>query len=385
MLKTTKHIGGKARAWTAVLAAAMLGLAVFASAAQAIPATFWGVVPQATPSAEQFQRLKRGGVDSVRIPIDWGAVQPVRGGALNWSATDGVVAQAATAGLDVLPFLNGAPAWAVAAVWVPGSHHTVKAPAHLPATGAAATAWSNFVKGAVARYGPNGSFWAQNPAVPKHPIRTWQIWNEENFKYFVAKPSPAEYGKLVKLSYAALKGSDAGSKLLLGGMFSQPKGGRSTKEKPKRVYFASDFLNQMYEKTPGVKAKFNGVALHPYTGEYQLLTPEIEEVRTVLKANNDAAKGLWITELGWSSQPPPANPLEDIFAKGTGGQAAQLRGAFSLLKSRQVKWKLQRVYWFSVDDQIGTCNFCDGTGLFGTGFVPKKAWYEYVKFAGGTP
>jgi hypothetical protein len=385
MSKATKYIGRGARAWTAALAVGLLGLAIFAAAAQAVPATFWGVVPQATPSAEQFQRLRAGGVDSVRIQIDWGGVQPTRGGALNWSGIDGVVAKAANAGLEVLPFLNGAPAWAVPAVWVPGSGHTVKAPSHLPAAGSAATAWSNFVKGAVARYGPNGSFWAVNPAVPKRPIRTWQIWNEENFKYFVAKPSPAEYGRLVKLSSTALKGSDPGAKLLLGGMFSRPKGGKSTKEKPKRVYFASDFLEQMYETTPGIKAKFNGVALHPYTGRYQELPEEIEEVRKVLKAKGDAGKGLWITELGWSSQPPPANPRLNIFAKGPAGQVSQLKGAFSLLSSRQAKWKLQRVYWFSVDDQTGTCNFCDGSGLFSEGFVPKRSWFAYVKFAGGTP
>jgi hypothetical protein len=385
MFKATKHIGRGARAWTAALAVGLLGLALFASAAQAVPATFWGVVPQANPSQEQFQRLQRGGVDSTRIAIDWGTAQPTRGGAFNWAGPDSVIGKAATAGIEVLPFLNGAPKWAVPAVWVPGSSHTVKAPGHLPAAGAAATAWSNFVKAAVARYGPNGSFWALNPSVPKRPIRTWQIWNEENFKYFVAKPNPAEYGRLVKLSYTALKSADPGAKLLLGGMFSQPKGGKSTKEKPKRVYFASDFLEQMYETTPGIKSKFNGVALHPYTGKYQLLTPEIEEFRDVQKANGDAGKGLWITELGWSSQPPPANPLENIFAKGSAGQTTQLKGAFSLLVSKQAQWKLQRVYWFSVDDQPGTCNFCDGSGLFATGFIPKKSWFAYVKFAGGTP
>jgi hypothetical protein len=385
MSKATIRSGRGVRAWTAALAVALLGLGVFASAAQAVPATFWGVVPQATPSAEQFQRLQRGGVDSIRFGIDWGAVQPSRGGAFDWAGTDGQIALAAKAGIEVLPFLNGAPAWAVPSVWVPGSNHTVKAPGHLPASGAAATAWSSFVAAAVARYGPNGTFWAQNPSIPKRPIRNWQIWNEENFKYFVAKPNPAEYGKLVKISYAALKGADAGSKLILGGMFSRPKGGKSTKEKPKRVYFASDFLRLMYEKTPGVKAKFNGVALHPYTSEYQLLPGEIEEFRDVLKENKDSAKGLWITELGWSSEPPPANPLENVFAKGVNGQAAQLKGAFSLLERNQVKWKLQRVFWFSVDDQPDTCNFCDGSGLFASGFVPKKSWYAYVKFAGGTP
>lgn len=381
MAKATMHIGGKAHAWTAALAVALLGLAIFATAAQAVPATFWGVVPQAAPSDEQFQRLKRGGVDSARIPIEWGGVQPLKGGPFNWSGPDGVIGRAATAGVEVLPFLTGAPGWAVPIVFVPGTGKTAKAPSHLPASGAAAGAWSNFVKAAVARYGPNGTFWAENPAVPKRPIRTWQIWNEENFKYFVANPNPAEYGKLVKLSYAALKSADPGARSVLGGLFALPKGCLS-KAKPKRIYCATDFLDQMYEKTPGIKAKFNAVALHPYSYFYSELTPRIEEFRAVLKANQDAGKGLWVTELGWSSQPPTAT---NLFAKGLGGQAAQLKGAFSLLTKSQAKWKLKRVYWFSVDDQAGTCNFCDGSGLFAQGFVPKRSWPAYAKFAGGTP
>jgi len=381
MSKATMRIGRSARAWTAAMAVSLVGLATFAAAAQAVPATFWGVVPQATPNDEQFQRLKRGGVDSARIPIEWGGVQPLKGGPLNWSGPDAVIARAAGAGVEVLPFLTGAPGWAVPIVFVPGTGKTAKAPAHLPAAGAAAGAWSNFVKAAVARYGPGGSFWAENPALPPRPIRTWQIWNEENFKYFVANPNPAEYGKLVKLSYAALKSVDPGAKAVLGGLFALPKGCLS-KAKPKRIYCATDFLDQMYEKTPGIKTKFNAVALHPYSYYYPELTPRVEEFRDVLAENKDAGKGLWITELGWSSQPPtPTN----LFAKGLGGQAAQLKGAFSLLTKGQVKWKLKRIYWFSVDDQAGTCNFCDGSGLFAQGFVPKRSWPAYVKFAGGTP
>jgi polysaccharide biosynthesis protein PslG len=381
MSKATMRLGGKARAWTAMLVVALLGLAVFASAAQAVPAKFWGVVPQATPSDEQFQTLRRGGVDSVRIPIEWGAVQPAAGGAFEWTNVDTVVRRAANAGVEVLPFLSGAPGWAVPHVFVPGTGKTAKAPARLPASGAAAGAWSNFVKGAVARYGPVGSFWAENPLVPKRPVRTWQIWNEENFKYFVAKPNPAEYGKLVKRSYTALKSVDPGAKVLLGGMFALPKGCLS-KAKPKRAWCASDFLEEMYRTTPGIKAKFNGVALHPYSYFYSELAPRIEEFRTVLEENRDAGKKLWITELGWSSQPPTQT---NLFAKGLSGQAAQLKGAFSLLKAKQVKWKLQRVYWFSVDDQDGACNFCDGSGLFAQGFVAKKSWLAYVRFAGGSP
>ena len=105
----------------------------------------------------------------------------------------------------------------------------------------------------------------------------------------------------------------------------------------------------MYESTPGIKSKFQGVALHPYTGSYKNLTARIEEVRRVLKANHDAGKGLWITEIGWSSEPPSRQATPS--PRASAGQATQLKGAFRLLSSNQRKWNLQRIYWFSVDDQ----------------------------------
>jgi hypothetical protein len=383
MSKAKIQLPGRLRACAAAAVVAILALATFAATASALPARFWGVVPQAVPTQEQFQRLQRGGVASVRIAIDWSSVQPSRYGALDWEGIDTMVERAAAANIEVLPFITGAPTWAVASVYVPATGRTAKAPAHLPATGAAATAWSRFLELAVERYGPNGDFWATHPAVPVRPIRAWQVWNEENFKYFVAKPNPVEYGKLVKISYAAIKRFDPGARVILGGMFAQPKGARTAAGKHKSLnWFGSDFLERMYKTNPGIKSKFDGVALHPYTGSYRHLTPEIEEFRDVLTQNRDAAKGLWLTELGWSSEPPVAS---NIFAKGVSGQAAQLRGAFSLLRGKQAKWKIQRVFWFSVDDLTGACNFCDGSGLFSEGFKPKRSWFEYVRFAGGTP
>ncbi len=63
----------------------------------------------------------------------------------------------------------------------------------------------------------------------------------------------------------------------------------------------------------------------------------------------------------------------------------QLQSRLSLLRRNQREWNLRRVYWFSVDDQRGTCNFCDGSGLFAAGFRPKPSWHAFVRFAGGTP
>lgn len=379
MRETLGHLRFRTRAWTATLSVAVVALAAAPSAAQAVPGKFWGVVPQSTPSAEQLQRLKRGGVDSLRIPISWSSVQSVNGGAFDWGATDSLIGAAATAGIEVLPFLYGAPTWAVPSAVVPGSHGTVRAPKVLPVVNAAQrSGWQRFVREAVLRYGPAGSFWAENPAVPPRPIRVWQIWNEPNFKYFVVRPNPAQYGKLVNLSYAAARSADGGAKIVLAGLFAHPI--EATKKlRPKQAYFAADFLNRMYDSTPGIKRKFHGVALHPYTGEFQTLIPYIDEIRAALAAHRDVGKGLWLTELGWSSQPPRAG---NSFAKGRKGQVTQLKGAFRLLRANQRRWRLKRIYWFSVTDQVGSCNFCDGSGLFTEAFVPKPSWRAYVGFAG---
>jgi hypothetical protein len=357
-------------------------LAVLPVTASAVPASFWGVVPQGSLSLERFQRLKRGGVDSVRVPIVWADVQSAPGTAFDWTSVDSTVAAASSAGLEVLPFLYGAPTWAVPSALVPGSGGAAKAPAFLPVrSGLQRTGWQQFAREAVLRYGPGGSFWATNPSVPPRPIRNWQIWNEPNFKYFVARPNPTEYGKLVNLSYAAIKGADPGAKLILAGLFTKPIEA-TFRRRPPQAYFATDFLDRMYMSTPGVKRKFQGVALHPYTDSYKNFSGYIEEARDVLKAHGDGGKGLWLTEISWSSQRPRAG---NSFNKGPSGQVRELKGAFNLLRANQRRWRIQRVYWFSVEDRRNSCNFCDGAGLFTETFAPKPSWRAYVGFAGGRP
>lgn len=363
----------RARLWLAGFALAVAAAFAAAPAASAVPSNFWGVVPQAGTSVEQLQRLKAGGVDSIRIPISWSSVQPVQGGAWNWSDADALVTGASAARLDILPFLSTAPSWAVPVDRRFGSS------AFLPVrTGKQRAGWTQFVKQAILRYGPRGTFWTENPSLPRKPLRTWQVWNEPNFKYFVARPNPAEYGKLVKISSNAIKAADPGAQVLLGGLFARPIEA-TFRKRPPQAYFAADFLDQMYESTPGIKSKFQGVALHPYTGSWKNLPSRIEEVRSVLKIHRDISKGLWMTEMTWSSEPPqPSNS----FAKGLAGQARELKGAFRLFRDNQRKWNVQRIYWFSINDYAGLCNFCGGSGLF-EGDKPKPAWRAYVKFAGG--
>lgn len=359
----------------AVTFASLLGSAQ----APALPSDFWGVVPQGSLSDAQLQRLQRGGVDSMRIPFHW--VQEHPRDQLDWTGLDAQFASLSRAGIGTLPSLYGAPRWAVRQRSVGGRGGAVKAPAHLPAGGRAARGWARFVRAAVARYGPRGQFWAEHPELPRMPPHAWQIWNEQNFKYFVARPNPGEYARLVRLSARAIHAADRRARVLLGGLFARPAEA-TLPVRPPRAFTAADFLTEMYRRSPGIGSKFDGVALHPYSGSFRQLPGVVEEVRRVLRRHRDAGKGLWMTELGWSSQrPSPRNS----FAKGRRGQAAQLRGAFRLLRRNQARWRLRQVYWFSVDDLAGSCNFCGGSGLFGPGFRAKPAWRAFVSFTGGRP
>ncbi|MBS1846084.1 MAG: hypothetical protein JST53_16840 [Actinobacteria bacterium] len=351
-----------------------------AAASAALPGDFWGVVANQAPEAEQARTLKEGGVESLRVPINWAAIQSSPGAEPDWSSVDPFVRSAAESGISVLPFFVGPPAWAVAYEGVGGA----RAPVSLPVqTAAQRSAWRELLRLAVFRYGPGGSFWAENPLVPAHPIRVWQIWNEENYKYFAARPNPAQYGKLVVESFRDLRSADPAARMVLGGLFIQPKGGnvKPGGGRTKRAYFAADFLERMYKSTPGVRGKFVAIALHPYSKYYGRLTGEIEEVRAALKTSHDPGRALWLTELGWSSGSPSAANGHNQFEKGVQGQARELTGAFKLLTAKAAAWHIKRVYWFSFTDEPGSCNFCDGSGLFKQGFVAKPAWSSYKRFA----
>ena len=219
-----------------------------ASAAAAVPGQLLGrraagdADPRTAPAAEAGRsrqhadphRLGRGAAD--------------RGGPFDWSAVDSLRRTAPPRRASkCCRSSTGAPRWAVPTRYRPrdGSPKTLPVSTGRPAPG-----WTAFAARAVQRYGPNGSFWAENPAVPKRPIRTWQIWNEENFKYFVAQP---ESGRIRQAGQALLRGDQqrrpgraADPRRPL-----RPADRRHLSRKPPQAYFAADFLEQMYASDAG--------------------------------------------------------------------------------------------------------------------------------------
>lgn len=366
-----------------ILLLAALAAAVFASAqsgsAKSLPrppAGFFGIAPQTGLTDEDLNYMKAGGIQSIRWPMIWSAIQPTRNGGYDWSSFDPIVLVAARHGLQVLPFVLSTPRW------------VASKPTTLPVDNARArTAWTTFLQAAVKRYGPGGEFWAQHapvapggvqyePAVSApRPIRTWQVWNEANFFYFAFPASPQRYAKLLQISTPTIKAADPGAKVILTGLFGEPTAHGA------RGMPAAKFLETLY-RTPGIKSLFDGVALHPYAADTETLEELVEGLHEVTVANHDRVP-LYITEMGWGSQ---NDYNKDAFEQGIQGQVKELRGAYGFLLENQRRLDLKQVYWYSWKDlDNSACDFCDSVGLFrgGPKFHPKPAWRAFVSITGG--
>ena len=367
---------------TTILLLALAAALAAPSVAGALPRTFFGIGPQTPLSETDVAYMKAGGIGSVRWPVGWSSVQPTAKRRYDWSSVDAAVEAAARRGLRVLPFLYGTPRWLAAK------------PTTLPVDSARGrSAWKAFVRAAVERYGPGGTFWAEHSAgdtggvgaggieyetatpLRPVPIRTWQVWNEANFFYFAFPVSTARYARLLKLTSPVIRSADPGAKVLLSGLFGDPdQGGRFGMN-------ADDFLAGLY-RVPGIERHFDAIALHPYAFHVDDLEGLTEAMRDVALENRDPGASLYITEMGWGSQNDP-----DVvaFEQGRAGQARELRGAYRYLIGNRHRLNLEGTYWFSWKDVDGDCNFCDSVGLFheGPGFRPKPAWRAFVGITGG--
>jgi hypothetical protein len=350
--------------------AALLSLFILClvpSSAQAVPRGFFGIAPQTPLRDDDFARMQAGGVETIRVPVSWAATQRTPRSDYDWGGLDAAMTDAAQRGIGILPVLGTSPNWAT------GNWR------RMPVDGGRARrGWAEFVRAAVERYGPGGEFWAEHgpgteERLPPMPIRAWQIWNEENFFYFVKPVSPGRFARLLAITRPAIRRADPRAEIVLGGLFGAPK------QRLPLAMDAVDFLDQLYRRG-GVKANFDAVALHPYAADVAELRRQVEAVRQTMARHGDRRSGLYLTEVGWGSA---YNPQTVAFEVGLQGQARELRGAYRYLIANHGRLKLRQVDWFTWKDVPGACNFCDSSGLFRAGakFRPKPAWRAFVSFA----
>lgn len=273
----------------------------------------------------QAQLMVRSGVESVRVVFNWAQAQPAPG-PISFAQTDAVVRVAASRGLRVLPIVMYAPSWASASPASPAYSLSVANPATYAAYAAAL----------VARYGPRGSFWTENPGVPRRPLRDWQIWNEPAASYFWSpRPFAATYVRLIRAADAAIHGADRGAKVILGGLNST------------RSSTSWGDLDRLYRA--GVKHRFDVLALHPFSlrVDRRGVLETVRRNEQVQRRRRDRGPRVWLTEISWPSslgKIPRSRYLGfEVTAKG---QAQRMTQLFRLVARERRSLRIDRIFWY---------------------------------------
>jgi polysaccharide biosynthesis protein PslG len=329
-------------------------------AAASAPREFYGVVAANDPDQTELARMRAGRVGTLRINFVWGAVESGPGAQFDWSHYDTLIGEAAAQGIRVLPTVYSSPLWAAARDNYP------------PSPGSLGD-YAAFVEAAAARYGSNGTFWAENPDIPRLPVRWWQLWNEPNLQVFwLPKLSARSYVDLLRVFSPAIRRGDPNARVLLAGLFPGPF-------TPGVVGIPlARYLPAIYRQRKA-KTLFDGVDLHPYANTPNLVIRDVTLCRRIMSRFKDQKTPLWLTEVGWTTGGDPSR-----LTVSPRRQAAYLKRTYRLLATNRKRDRIAGAIWYSWKDQPGSVWF-DHTGLFTTEFQPKPSWYAFVNLTGGSP
>jgi hypothetical protein len=301
----------------------------------------------------QLTTMVANGVQSVRVAFSWAAGQPyesdagvpadqkanftdVSGRPTSFQFTDMVVGDAARDRITVLPTVLYAPQWDAVT-----NRNGVAYPRHYAPYGAYLTAL-------IGRYGPRGTFWRENPQIPKMPIRSWQIWNEPNLAYYWKQPFASSYVSMLKVAHAAVKKADPGARVVLGALTNT----------------AWKSLGQVY-KIKGAKDLFDVVSVNGFTKIPANVIEFMVFVRRAMARFGDGAKPLMATEVSWPSAKGKTSASFD-FITTQAGQARNISTLLPLIGQQRLALHLIGVYWYTwmgqEDPHTGPFNF---SGLLG--------------------
>jgi len=357
-----------------IVAALALSLVAASAAGAAVRTEFFGIAAGQL-DAQDRQEMAAARVQTARFMLKWRAIE-TSPGSYDWSDRDWFIGGLASRGMRPVPFVWGSPKWV-------GSGDPRQPPLATPAE---AESWRNFLKAAVARYGPGGTYWAgqyhedYGTSATPLPVRSWQVWNEVNLKKYFSPGSTTQqaankYARLVAIAHDAIKAQDPRATIVLAGMPNTSHvDGSST---------AWDFLNALYN-VPGVKEEFDVAALHPYACDLDQARYGLQRFSAVMKNRGDGAAPLWLTEFAWGSGPP------DQYCKNKGetGQRDLLISSYKMFLQYRRTWNLQRVYWFlwrdPTSDFANYCSFCGTAGLVRHDRTPKPAYYAFKGFTSET-
>lgn len=346
---------------TTITILAALALAAPAAAAPSVPRGFYGLTyggelrgASAETQTQSWRLMRRNGARSARTAFNWSSIQPDPDGAFDFAQTDRHVGDAARAGIDFMPIFTSTPLWARAQPgnWWPRD----------------ASAFGTFAAATVRRYGPRGSFWEENPAVPRRPVRHWQLYNE---------PARSKhYPPLLRAGHRAIKRVDGRAKVVLAGLTGAPHDTQW------------DILRHHYRKGK-IRRWFDVAALHLYTGKPENVLEGVRRFRAVMRRHGDGRKPLWLTEFGiTASQGRTDAPDSQRTLRTTDrGMATFLRRAYGLLAANRGRSdiRLGRAYWYtwasSYERNTGIFSFAGLNRFAGGRLEPRPALAAYRRSA----
>lgn len=245
-----------------------------------------------------FDEMQSLGVDTVRVLVPWGGVQPydpqalggIFAGYRDWSKVDFIVNQAASRGMAVLGVLNSTPYWG-----------------------------GQDGSGCLGCYGaaPDPEkFAAFAGEVASHfgdAISAYEVWNEPNYiQSWSPTIDPVAYTEVLKQAYTAIKAANGDALVVAGVLGTVVNFGGITMD-------ARDFVETMYAN--GAKGFFDALSIHPYqyTTKFSEGTltwdkpwnansplEQLIAIRQMMIDNGDEALRIWASEYGLPTAGPNA-------------------------------------------------------------------------------
>ena len=140
-------------------------------------------------------RAGQAGMAWIREDFHWGAFERSPG-VWNWEVGDRLMRTASLKGVNVLGTVAYSADWASSG---PTIYHPPRDPA----------AYAAFCGRLVVRYGPDGTFWRDNPALTPRPLTALEIWNEPWLSgFWRPNPDPAGYVRLLRAAATAIRAAD---------------------------------------------------------------------------------------------------------------------------------------------------------------------------------
>lgn len=312
------------------LAAGALLIGVAPAQAAPPPKDFFGLVSEDVLAGDAAYRdgtlaqQQSIGIGLIRQTFHWNQIE-VAPGNYNWSAYDSYMAATASHGIRVLPILFDPPAFRAKVSRKTSGTYPPRRYADLGAFGAAVAR----------RYGPNGSFWAQNPGLPRLPITAYQVWNEPNIPaYWPAGPNPRQYAKLLKATARGIHAADPRAEIVTAGMPD------SHLSRPGNVF---SYVKAMLKA--GAGKSFQTLAVNPYGKTSGQLLAKLRHFHSILVRGHHRRAHMWVTEFGWSDVGPASS-----FRAGSAGQARQIRRVIPALVKQRSRLRLRGLVYDSWRD-----------------------------------